>query len=436
MADEIVIIGAGASGLMAARKLSAEGIPVRIIEGQHRAGGRINSITSHEFSMHIEAGAEFVHGKMPVTFEVLEQAGLSYHTIEGELWNARNEKPKKQEELIEDHRMLIQKLKDLKHDMSIRAFLDEHLYAEKYADLRLSILGYVEGYQLADPELASTYSLKKEWLNNEEEDQYRIDKGYGSVIDFLQQQCEQNGCTFHFNTTIKKIEWSKRSVKLFADDNKIFDATAAVISVPLGILQSNGTCKAFIEFKPSMPLRYQAIQTLGFGQTIKFILEFIEPFWENKNIVGENKMKQVGFIFSDAVIPTWWTQAPRNIPILTGWFGGPRVRKWKGLNDESLMQLATDSLATIFKIDHAVLVEKIVASRVFNWAADEYALGGYSYNSVNREKFRVILATPESNTLYFCGEALEKDPAKLGTVEAALASGLETAEQLIKSLRR
>ena len=170
---------------------------------------------------------------------------------------------------------------------------------------------------------------------------------------------------------------------------------------------------------------------MGYGKVIKFIIEFNEAFWESKNVVGERRMKRLGFVFADTTVPTWWTQAPAKNPILTGWFGGPRVREWKELNDESLIQLATDSLSSIFKIDHAVLIEKIVASRVFNWAKDDFSLGGYAYDSLNREKYLSVLSTPEANTLFFCGEALERKATRLGTVEAALASGLQTANEVL-----
>ena len=229
MPDEIIIIGAGAAGLMAARKLSAEGKFVRVVEARHQAGGRINTISSPDFSMRIEAGAEFVHGNLPLTLGLLNEAGLSYHIIEGELWNARSEKPHKQEDFIENQKTLIKKLKHLKHDMSVQQFLDEHFANGKYEDLQGSILRYVQGYELADPEKASVFSLRDEWLNNaEDEEQYRIDQGYGALIKFLKRQCEQNGSEFVFNTTIKTVEWQKDEVQLYSADHHVFKCNKVI----------------------------------------------------------------------------------------------------------------------------------------------------------------------------------------------------------------
>ena len=65
---EVLIIGAGISGLVAARVLRHAGLDVEIIEGRERIGGRILSI--HQPGVTIEAGPEFIHGilKKPFPF--------------------------------------------------------------------------------------------------------------------------------------------------------------------------------------------------------------------------------------------------------------------------------------------------------------------------------------------------------------------------------
>ncbi len=432
MPEEIIIVGAGASGLMIARNLLKAGKKVLVIEARAEAGGRIHTISSGEFSMHLEAGAEFVHGELPLTINLLKEAGLTYHTIEGELWNARIGEHHKQADIIQDHKLLLKKLKELQNDMSVAEFLDLHFKEERYHGIRDSIIGFVQGYDLADAEKASTFSLREEWLNDDEEGQFRIDNGYGALIDFLKSDCERKGCSFQFDTTIKKVEWKKNEVRLLSADGRSYRAEKVVITVPLGILQSNSSSKGHIEFDPSLPSIMQAANAMGYGEVIKYILEFNEPFWENKNMVGKKVVKNLGFLFSDAAIPTWWSQEPRKFPILTGWLGGPRVREMRSMNDDKLMQLALDSLALIFSIDHAVLNEKLVAWRVFNWAGNDFSLGGYAYNSLNRNKHLSVLRTPVASTIFFSGEALAKGPT-LGTVEAALASGLHTAEQILRS---
>ena len=81
--DHIVIIGAGAAGLMAARELARTGKKVTILEARDRCGGRIYPLPSAEFGYPAEGGAEFVHGEARVTHALLREARLSLLPIRG-----------------------------------------------------------------------------------------------------------------------------------------------------------------------------------------------------------------------------------------------------------------------------------------------------------------------------------------------------------------
>ncbi|MGY4329286.1 monoamine oxidase [Bradyrhizobium sp. LB7.2] len=85
--EHIVIVGAGAAGLMAARELVRAGTTVTILEARERCGGRIHPLSISEFEYPADGGAEFVHGEAPVTRALLREAGLSLQEIEGERWS-------------------------------------------------------------------------------------------------------------------------------------------------------------------------------------------------------------------------------------------------------------------------------------------------------------------------------------------------------------
>jgi monoamine oxidase len=431
MSEKIIVIGAGASGLMLARKLSAAGKTIEIVEARNRVGGRILTIHDDKMSMRIEAGAEFIHGKQSLTLQLLKEANLSYYPIDGTMMNATNPHHHEQSDVIEHEKLLVRKLKELQTDTSVQQFLDLYFQDSKYDSFRKSIEGYVQGYDLAELRLASAFALRDEWTK-EDDDDFRIEKGYGALMDFLKTESLNAGCSFHLNTIIRSIQWEPNAVKLISHDQKIFIGERAVITIPIGILQTGPANPAFIEFTPALPVKLSAARAMGYGQVIKFVLEFNDAFWENKKIVGNEIMKNLGFVFSQAAIPTWWTQSPVKTPILTGWFGGPKVNQLKGLNDEGLMQLAIDSLSKIFKIDHAVLIELLIGYRVFNWAADDFTAGGYAYSSLDKQAHLAELTTATANTIFFAGEALIWGPS-VGTVEGALLSGDNTAEQILRS---
>jgi monoamine oxidase len=76
---DTIVIGAGAAGIAAARKLVDEGQNILVLEARDRIGGRIWTAT--EFAQFpIELGAEFIHGENAVTHEIIQSLGL--HTID------------------------------------------------------------------------------------------------------------------------------------------------------------------------------------------------------------------------------------------------------------------------------------------------------------------------------------------------------------------
>src|SRR5918996_1831771 len=80
---DILIVGAGAAGLVAARELSVEGLQVIVLEARDRIGGRINT---HLEQFAIELGAEFVHGKPRETLSIVERAKLTLQRVPNLHW--------------------------------------------------------------------------------------------------------------------------------------------------------------------------------------------------------------------------------------------------------------------------------------------------------------------------------------------------------------
>src|ERR1700757_3790373 len=90
--DHIIVIGAGAAGLMAARELIRAGKRVTILEARDRCGGRIYPLPPEEFGSPAEGGAEFVHGAAPVTRALMREAGVSLSPRGGTSWSVRTGK--------------------------------------------------------------------------------------------------------------------------------------------------------------------------------------------------------------------------------------------------------------------------------------------------------------------------------------------------------
>src|SRR3981189_2332037 len=160
--NHIVVIGAGAAGLMAARELARAGKRVTILEARHRCGGRIHPLPAAEFGYPAEGGAEFVHGEAPVTQSLLREARLSLLPIEGAQWTVEDGKLSREPQ--DPHEAQLRRaLQELKDDLPVAKFLRRYFAGPEYGRLRHSIERLVEGYDAADPERAGTLGLRDKW---------------------------------------------------------------------------------------------------------------------------------------------------------------------------------------------------------------------------------------------------------------------------------
>jgi monoamine oxidase len=67
-ATDVVVLGAGVSGLAAAARLTQAGCTVRVLEARDRAGGRILTVRGGKWPVPIDLGAEFIQGRIPALF--------------------------------------------------------------------------------------------------------------------------------------------------------------------------------------------------------------------------------------------------------------------------------------------------------------------------------------------------------------------------------
>jgi len=423
----IIIIGAGAAGLMAAHLLSAQGHTVTLLEARDRTGGRIHTLQEGRFSKPVDLGAEFVHGNLPITLGLLKEAGISYHALEGEMWHFREGRFYQDEENAEHWGLLMQKLDALEEDLPIRTFLTQEFPGERYSAFRESIERYVQGLDAADPSEASSIALREEW-NGEDEDQYAIEGGYGRLIHYLENRCRAQGVTIQLNSPVSNIDWQEGSVNVRTVSGNEYEADKLIVTVPIGVLQAATGAEGALQFAPGLPAYLAAAKEIGSGNALKILLQFREPFW--KKLHGHD-LEKMSFLLSTASIPTWWTQYPQSSSLLTGWLGGPRAYEMKDISQEEMLHKCLLSLSEIFGMPAAAIQELLDDWRMHPWPADPYSRGSYSYAKVGTPKALSVLATPVASTIYFAGEAIY-DGHAMGTVEAALSSGQDAVQRLLK----
>jgi monoamine oxidase len=415
----VIIIGAGAAGLIAARQLSGAGMKVIVIEAQSNPGGRMHTLRQPGFSIPLEAGAEFIHGELPITLGLLQEAGIEFSAIAGEMKTVRSGNWITDDPMNEFWDELMAKMNEVKEDMTIDAFLAQHFSDPKYTRLRDSVIRFAEGFDLADTHKASMLALRQEWENGFEEEQYRITGGYILLAEYLVDCCRKNNVEFYFSADVKEISWSSNQVTVSTGESK-FEGNKLLVTVSTGIMQSGK-----IRFIPEPNEALQAYANIGNGSVIKFMLEFNQGFWRDE-------LKDAGFVLSDEPVPTWWTQGPGDSKLLSGWLGGPSVIKQSSMPDHALLELALKSLSAIFHLPLEQLQEILVNSKIVDWTNHPVSLGGYSYSLPQSEEAKKVLNIPIEDTLFFAGEALYSGDAP-GTVEAAFSTGEQAAVRILGS---
>jgi monoamine oxidase len=417
--EHVIVIGAGAAGLMAARELTRAGRRVTIVEARDRCGGRIYPLPATDFGYPAEGGAEFVHGEAPVTRGLLDEARLSLLPLQGTRRNFDGAKLSRGDFSDHDDAQLHKALRELKDDLPIAEFLGRHFGDRQYDRLRQSIERMVEGYDAADPKRASTLALRDEWMDVGQRMQARIAGGYAALVDFLVAECRDRCAAIRFGSVVRAIEAVSEKVTVHCTDGDRLNSDTVILTVPISLLDE-------IVLPPSVRVKAAAAKRIGFGNVIKILVRFETSWWLDE----QRDLADLTFLLSAEKIPVWWTQHPTQRAVLTGWFGGPKTGSMARFNEQELIETGLASLAKIFGCSATKLERGVLAARAINWAHDPFARGAYSYAMLGTRAAQLELSSFDGGSVFFSGEALYRGP-DMGTVEAALASGLATARTLL-----
>jgi monoamine oxidase len=349
----------------------------------------------------------------------MREARLSLAPHGGSRWSTRSGEFAPDESRTPHARRFYQALRELQTDVPIAQFLETLFADRQYDELRRSVTRMVEGYDAADPHRASTFAVRDEWLARGEGQQGRMREGYGALVAHLEAECREHGATIRLGATVTAIDEDRARIAAHCRDGAVFEADAAVLAVPLPVLSE-------VALPATARERAGAGAEIGFGNVVKILLRFATRWWSRHR--GRD-LADLSFLFSHAKVPTWWTQYPARHPVFTGWFAGPKADTVARLDESELIAIGLASLAETFELPAQVLAADLIASRAINWGNDPFARGAYSYATPQSRDAQSALREG-AGAIFFSGEALYGGP-DMGTVEAALASGVETAQRIL-----
>jgi monoamine oxidase len=462
--SEVLIIGAGAAGLAAARDLSAAGKQVTILEARERIGGRVYTNHENASRIPIELGAEFVHGKHPALMKILEESGIPFCDVSHRQWYFENGELARSHDFWNKLTALMDLMSLSKPDQTFKDFLASLPDDEASRQAKAVATRYVQGFHAARIDRIGVHGLIK--ANGAEaevdgHDSFRIPGGYSLVIQALHDEAVAAGALLRLNTIVKSVEWSTNGVQVACLSNGIDEtlkAKCVLITVPLGVLQhsvqsqiDNTTTEpgavatgfaasqlaaqgnTAVRFIPELPEEKQAaIRGVEMGDVVRVVLRFRERFWEKLSARNGESFEDLGFIhYPEATLPTWWSLLHIRAPVLVGWSGGANAELLleAELSQDELLNEALKSLQIIFGLSEPKLRNLLVSFHMHDWKSDPFARGAYAYLTVNGLEAQQSLAQPLNNILFFAGEATSV--GHIGTVHGAIASGLRAAQEIM-----
>lgn len=427
MECDVTVIGAGVAGVAAAVQLKRAGIDVICLEAASRIGGRVFTMHDSLAGLPIELGAEFVHGRSPEIWELISGRNMrvfEHNTRALYFENGRQVHDREIGELAD--RLLGRMAKShRKRDESFEQYLRrsrDSAEAKKWARV------YVEGFNAACSEVVSVGALVHEGAAADAIDgdrTFRILDGYDSVPRALLDEISGGGSTVRLNSVVKKVRWrpgrvSVEFVSALTGEMTVARCRRLVITASLGVLQAGA-----ITFDPEPTRALRAARSLRFGKVYRVTVRFREAFWEESE-----KFQRLGFLTSlEKRFPTWWTTHPMMTPVLTAWMAGSAADGFHPRDEVAAVREALASLGRI--LGRSIPTPE--ASYFHDWQSDPFFRGAYSYVPVGAEGAREALARPESETLYFTGEAADVH-GHGSTVHGALAAGRRTARLVAESL--
>jgi monoamine oxidase len=422
--SDVIVIGAGAAGLAAARDLSQAGRRVTLLEARDRWGGRVLTHRDPAWPIPVELGAEFLHGKAEDTMLAVRAAGLTVQQLPDRHAWAEHGHPRPIRDMWAAFDGVCKGIPDRGTDLSFSEFLSRRSFPPRTASLARMI---VEGYHAASPHRMSAQALATgdAEVDPSENRQYRLVAGYDRVLAWLRAGLDPQRVSLRLRAAATEIRWERRRVTVAAQvgsghAGESFQARALVIAVPLSVLKAPAEEPGGLRFVPEVPRLRTALEGLDMGHVVKVVLRFRERPW------GQD----ADFLHDvTRAFPTWWTQAPLQAPVVTGWAGGPAAEALRGLGEAEVLDVAMASLADVLGAGRRRLERLLDGWAGHDWQSDAFSRGAYAHVLVGGVPRQRSLAAPIEGTLFVAGEAT--DAEQTGTVSGAIASGRRAARQVL-----
>jgi monoamine oxidase len=443
---DVVVVGAGFSGLAAARAIVRAGRSVAVLEARDRVGGRTKpgQIAGHT----IDLGGMWVGPTQTRLLALGDEYGAKRYLspiegqniseIKGTIRKGERGMPAVDDAALAEFMRVSAEIDDMSKTLSPNApwaadraremdaitysqwsrqvtsngqtqqMLDAVAGAVFAADRSSFSLLYFLYYLKSGDDLATVMGIgdgAQKWLY------------HGGVHQIAHRIAAELGDRLVLGAPVRKVKQDETGVTVTSDAG-VWRGRQAVVAVPPALC-------AQIDFQPALPsLRAKLCERFPMGSVIKFWVAYERPFWRDRGLNG--------LLFLDAsAIGLTVDATPDGAPVglIAGFFEGERAIEWGARSQAERKAKVVGEIARLLGPEGAKAIDYIDN----DWPSEEWSRGCYGG-----------VATP--GTLSLFGQALrepagrihwagtEASPVWTGYIDGAVRAGENAAAAALKSI--
>jgi monoamine oxidase len=405
----VVIIGGGAAGIAAARRLHDAGVPCLLIEARARLGGRAFTLVDQS-GFALDLGCGWLHSADRNPWVAIgERQGRTVDRSRppwGRPSLTFGFSAAEQHEFFTAQHAFFARLDAAAEkgpDGSASALLDP---GGRWNNLIGAVSTYLTG---VEPDRLSVHDFAR---YEDTGVNWRVVEGLGATI-----ATHAATVPVVLDCPVHAINHEGRRLAIETAHGTL-TADAAIVTVPSAVLGNED-----IIFRPALPEKIEAARGLPLGLADKLFLALdqAEEFDKDSRL----------FARTDRTATAGYHMRPFGRPMIEAYFGGSNAAELEAGGERAFVDFALGELTGVLG---SAFARRVKPLHLHRWRSDPFARGSYSCALPGRADCRAILAAPVDDRLFFAGEACS--PHDFSTAHGALLTGLAAADAIIGARRR